>query len=56
MNFPKNTKQANEDLVKQVYNTQTRYRGSDDQEYQIYVAAAESLGWKVKTYEEWKSS
>ena len=35
---------------------QTQSRGTNDQEYQIYVAAAESLGWKVKTYEEWRKS
>lgn len=32
---------------------QTPRRGSNDDEYQIYVAAAESLGWAVKSYEEW---
>jgi hypothetical protein len=35
---------------------QTQQRGSNDQEYQIYVANAESLGWKVKTYDEWLAS
>lgn len=37
-------------------NWQTQQRGTNDQEYQIYVAAAESLGWAVKTYEEWLKS
>ncbi len=35
---------------------QTQSRGTNDQEYQIYVANAESLGWPVKSYEEWLSS
>lgn len=35
---------------------QTRYRGTNDAEYEIYVAAAESLGWVVKTYDEWLAS
>ena len=35
---------------------QTKTRGTNDQEYQIYVACAESLGWKVKTYDEWLNS
>lgn len=35
---------------------QTQSRGDNDSEYQIYVACAESLGWKVKTYEEWLNS
>ena len=34
----------------------TKSRGTDDQEYQIYVTNAESLGWRVKSYEEWKRS
>lgn len=34
-------------------NWQTPQRGTNDQEYQIYAAAAESLGWAVKTYEQW---
>lgn len=35
---------------------QTRSRGTNDQEYQIYVANAEALGWRVKSYEEWLRS
>lgn len=35
---------------------QTRARGDNDSEYQIYVAAAESLGWPVKSYDEWLNS
>ena len=35
---------------------QTQARGTNDSEYQIYVAAAESLGWVVKTYEQWLAS
>lgn len=35
---------------------QTRARGSNDGEYAIYLAAAESLGWTVKTYEQWLNS
>ena len=37
-------------------NWQTQARGSNDNEYQIYVACAESLGWQVKTYDEWLRS
>lgn len=37
-------------------NWQTQARGDNDAEYQIYVAAAESLGWTVKSYEEWLQS
>lgn len=32
---------------------QIQQRGTNDQEYQIYVDCAESLGWAVKSYEEW---
>ncbi len=35
---------------------QTPYRGSNSQEYEIYLAAAESLGWLIKTYDEWLNS
>lgn len=35
---------------------QTQQRGTNDQEYQIYVANAESLGWVVKTYDQWLCS
>jgi hypothetical protein len=35
---------------------QTQSRGTNDAEYQIYVAAAEALGWPVKTYDEWMQS
>jgi hypothetical protein len=35
---------------------QTRARGSNDAEYAIYVANAESLGWPVKPYDEWLAS
>lgn len=35
---------------------QTRQRGTNDDEYQIYVANAEALGWEVKTYDEWLNS
>lgn len=35
---------------------QTRQRGTNDNEYQIYVACAESLGWEIKTYDEWLNS
>jgi len=33
--------------------TQTKLRGTHSAEYEIYVACAESLGWEVKTFEEW---
>lgn len=32
---------------------QTKSRGSNEQEYEIYKAAAEALGWPVKSYDEW---
>lgn len=32
---------------------QTRYRGDNDSEYQIYKHNAESLGWRVLSYQEW---
>ena len=35
---------------------QTQARGSNSAEYEIYVAAAESLGWVVKTYDQWLNS
>ena len=35
---------------------QTCYRGSNNAEYEIYVTAAEALGWTVKTYDEWLAS
>jgi len=35
---------------------QTQNRGTNDAEYEIYVAAAESLGWTVKSYDEWLKS
>ena len=35
---------------------QTQTRGTNDQEYEIYKAQAESLGWEVKTYQEWLDS
>jgi hypothetical protein len=47
---------ADEQLVKQVYNCNTKLRGTDEEEYQIYVDCAESLEWSVKTFEEWKKS
>lgn len=45
----------NDNLVPNA-NWQTASRGDNDSEYQIYVAAAESLGWPVKTYDEWLAS
>lgn len=35
---------------------QTRSRGDNDDEYQIYVAAAEALDWEIKSYDEWLNS
>lgn len=43
----------NDDKLLPAYNWQTPYRGTNEAEYEIYKACAESLGWKVKTYEEW---
>jgi hypothetical protein len=35
---------------------QTKSRGDNDSEYQIYLSAAMVLGWKIKTYDEWLNS
>jgi hypothetical protein len=35
---------------------QTPLRGDNDSEYQIYVVAANDLGWEVKSYDEWLNS
>ena len=35
---------------------QTQARGTNNQEYQIYVDCAASMGWVVKTYDEWLNS
>jgi hypothetical protein len=35
---------------------QTKSRGTNNQEYEIYKTNAESLGWTVKTFEEWINS
>lgn len=32
------------------------WRGTNDDEYQIYVESAKALGWKIKTYDEWLNS
>ena len=40
------------DLIPSDFN-QTQVRGTNEQEYEIYAACAESLGWEVKTFEEW---
>lgn len=40
--------------LREDYQTQTR--GTNDQEYEIYVANARALGWPIKTYDEWLNS
>lgn len=35
---------------------QTQARGTNAAEYEIYLAAAEALGWPIKSYEEWLNS
>lgn len=35
---------------------QTKSRGSNDQEYEIYSHMAELMGWPVKSYDEWLAS
>ena len=35
---------------------QTQSRGDNDSEYQIYKSCAESLGWTVKSYDDWLKS
>jgi len=37
-------------------NYQTQTRGSNYDEYLIYVANAQDLGWVIKSYEEWLNS
>lgn len=37
-------------------NWQTQQRGSNCAEYAIYVDCAESMGWVVKSYDEWLNS
>jgi hypothetical protein len=32
------------------------WRGTNDDEYAIYVESATALGWRVKTYDEWLNS
>jgi hypothetical protein len=32
---------------------QTQRRGTNHNEYQIYVRCATDLGWKVKSFDEW---
>lgn len=34
----------------------TRQQGTMEQEYEIYVANARSLGWELKTFDEWLDS
>jgi len=35
---------------------QARARGSNEDEYRVYVAHAAALGWPIKSYEEWLNS
>lgn len=35
---------------------QTRLRGTNEQEYEIYAENARQLGWQVKTFDEWMAS
>lgn len=32
---------------------QTQQRGALEDEYEVYVACTESLGWPVKSFDEW---
>ena len=47
--------QTRNDLENQLM-LQHPVRGRMEQEYEIYVAAAEDLGWNVKTFDEWLDS
>lgn len=47
---------SNQELREATENCQTALRGTNDDEYQNYVAAAQSLGWDVKSYDEWLGS
>nr|WP_315425967.1 hypothetical protein [uncultured Pseudomonas sp.] len=44
---------SNQELREATESCQTALRGTNDDEYQNYVAAAQSLGWDVKSYDEW---
>jgi len=35
---------------------QTQTRGTNEDEYEIYVANAEALGWEIMTFDEWMSN
>lgn len=35
---------------------ETQARGTNDDEYQIYLTNAQALGWPIKTYDEWLNS
>ena len=35
---------------------QTQSRGTNQDEYDIYVTNAQALGWEVKSYDEWLSN
>ncbi len=52
---PEIVREADKQLRDQSFN-QTKVRGSNTQEYEIYRANAEDLGWRVKSYEEWLRS
>ena len=38
------------------WNFRTKVRGSNDDEYAIYVESAKALGWDVKSFDEWMNS
>lgn len=42
-----------ETLLPPLETWQTQARGTNDDEYQIYAASAQALGWKIKSYDEW---
>ena len=43
-------------MVEARFNSRTKMRGSNSVEYAIYVEAAKSLGWRVKSFNEWVTS
>lgn len=53
MHMNQDRSDSNQELREATENCQTALRGTNDDEYQNYVAAAQSLGWDVKSYDEW---
>ncbi|WP_156820945.1 hypothetical protein [Thioalkalivibrio sp. K90mix] len=48
--------QQSDPLMRPREGWQTRHRGDQREEYEIYRASAEQLGWPVKSFDEWLGS